>query len=214
MKQKTITKCLLLWRAFPYSQTILIVIGLILMVIGLDLEANSQDGGFFLVIGMLMVAGNGIVFIIRIFDILDKLASLNKQEQMLGFNFNEEMKRNNVTSVKFESPDWYIVVENSYHPLKRVVFIALKKEFIKSLSKKERITESFSYKKPPFFPPYDGIKEMLMIEMIDGTKQKIIAYEGSRVIDIFEVWYRRIDYRAQLPPRKKKYGKSKSKRNR
>ena len=215
MKQKTITKCLLIWRAFPYSQTTLIIVGLILMVIGLDLEANSQDGGFFLAIGMFMMAGNSIMFIMCIFDILDKLVSLNKQEQMLGFNFNEEMKTNNVTSFKFKSPDWYIEVENSYHPLKRIVFIALKKEYIKSLSKKERlIGSSFSSRKPPFFPPYDGNREMMMIEMIDGSRQKIIAYERSQVIDLLEIWYRRIDYRAQLPARKKKQGKKKSKRKR
>jgi len=164
-----------------------------------------------------MVIGNSIPCIIRIIDIFDRLINLNKQEQLLGFSFNEEMKENNVTSTKFESSDWYIDIRNFFHPFKRVVFIVLKKEFIQSLGKKERIVPnfpSFSHLEPPFSPTYSGIREMMIVVMIDGTKQKIITYDRNKVIDIFEAWYRRVDHKARLPSKRKSSRKERNNRKR
>jgi len=202
MKQKTITKWSLVKWTFPYSQTILIIIGLIFIYLGLQ----SQEGEFLLGISsVFIIPGNSITFIIRVFDVIDQMINLSKKEKAFGFSFNEEMRRNNITAFRFESLEWYIDVRNFYHPLKRCVFIVLKKEFIQSLGKKEIIAPpSLSSRALPFFPPYRGIREMMIVTMIDGRKQKIITYENSKIIDVFETWYRRIDHKANLPSKRKR----------
>jgi len=205
MKQKTVTKCSLVWWTLPYSQVILISIGLKLIHLEFKVEV-----GLFIIIGMLLAISNSITFIIRVADILDRLINLKKQEKVLGFSFNEEMRKNNVTSTKFESSDWYIDIRNFFHPLKRMVFIVLKKDYIQSLGKKEMIVPSFpsfSHLQLPFFPPYGGIKEIMIVAMIDGTKQKIITYDQNKIINVFEAWYRRVNRKEQLPPKRKSRGK-------
>jgi len=211
MKNKTITKCSLVLWTLPYSQAILLIIGLMLI----HLEIKLLETGLFIIIGMFLVINNSITCIIQIVDILERLISLKKQEKALGFNFNREMRINNVTSLKFESLDWYIDISNHFHPFKRIVFIVFKNGYIQSLGKKEVIVPSFpsTHLQLPFYPHYRGNREIMIVLMIDGSKQKIITYEQSKTITIFEAWYRRVNRKPQFLSKAKRKKEAKKERD-
>ena len=195
MEQNTITKRTLLWKGLPYSQFVLLMFGIALLIIAWKFSYSGvrpENYGIMVIIGLWLVIGNGITFITRIFDLIICFDDLRTQERTLNFNFNEEMKKNNVTVSKFESSDWYIMVENYKNPVKRFVFVVLKKEYIKTLSELKTVSKpSLAYKKLPFIPPYGGIEKSMTVTMFNGRKQKIITYRDSKILNNFETWYKK-----------------------
>jgi len=210
MDSKTITKSILFWRIFPYGQLVLIAFGISLIFIDYYVDFG------FIIFGFPAILGGSVSAIIRTFDIIDSFDKLRKQEKRLGFKFNQEMKKNSVTAMKFESQDWYLYVRNFRHPFKRVIFIALKREYVKSLGAKEIIKrESLgTYYGINFsdFWTYRGLTAKIRIYFVTGSWHEVIAPERERIIGALQAWYQRRDPQSQLQPKRKMMSRKKRKK--
>lgn len=199
-----LTKKAIILYLLPYMQVGMGILGGFLVLIELVIFAGNL--GIFIVIGVLLVIGSITSTTVRTFDLIKNMQNLKKQEMELSFNFEEEMKRNEVKGLKFESPEWYINIQTFNNPSKRMLFIAMRKDYIKRISKKNRIKRASNPVPIPFILPYEGARSSIDVTLADKTMQTIFTYEPDekKTLDVFTAWYKTKKKDSQLSKKKEK----------
>jgi len=138
------------------------------------------DYPFMPAIGIALIIVGAIFGLLRIFLAICGIIRLNRQEKMLGFDFSDEMRKNNITTTRHVTPKWFIDVRHgsSY----QFAFIVLKRDFIKNVSK---VNMQESATSAP-------ARTSVIIITGDGKKQKIWTSfsKNKDIIYDFAKWYR------------------------
>lgn len=109
--------------------------------------------------GMMMMLSGFFASLYRIYFTIHNAIKLNNQEKLLGFDFNEEMKRYNITTTRYESSDWFIDVRhNAFHTNAQIV---LRRDFIQAAT--PLVARSMG----------SGFSKSIDITAIDGKKYRI-----------------------------------------
>ena len=176
-KKRTITKLTIFLKMLPWREAFFTIIGQVVFYF------SNEGSEYVRIIGAIM--GLGLVYLgipiclQRGYLAIVGMIRLTRQEKILGFRFNDEMKKYHVTTTQYKSADWYIDVRHNHHYL--FTFIILRKDFIDSLDKiriSGRATGT-------------GIRYSLVIRTINGKKQTIfITFTKYKdVIFNFKKWY-------------------------
>jgi len=185
-RNRPITKWTLARQMIAPVSTCMVIIGIVMI--------TSSDDRLTIAIGATLMIFNLLVFL-KIYQTLMGLIRLKRQEKNLGFSFNDEMKKHNITTLSYKSSEWYIHVKtnNGLHgqglkELKNwcfeggIIFIVLKKEFIHSVGDVNSRIGSQTGHEVGFYRK---------VTTIDNKKQKIVVFGGMRnnVIFDFGDWY-------------------------
>ena len=176
---KTITKRTVILALFPLIEVISIIVGIAVVLLTSIFFSQFYFFGPIIGFGSLLVLGGACLALTRIYFASLAMIRLNRQEKFLGFSFNEEMKKQNIKSIKHESPDWFMYA--SYSLSLTRAFIFLRRDFIRSVSKVKHVDNR-------------GTRQLsrwgVIVKTRDGKKQTIIASEkkNSDLIYKFKQW--------------------------
>jgi len=168
----------------PSGDAIILITGLALVYFPVvhfpSLAFHVGDYPFIPVMGMAMAMFGFLCCLQRTYLAIRGILSLSRQEKVLGFSFNDEMSKQNVTSTRYVSSHWFIDVRHNRNYLH--TFIVLKRSFIKSIGKIEERKSAAGA----------AARTSIIVTTVDGKKQKVwISFTKNKDI-IFDLrkWYR------------------------
>jgi len=127
--------------------------------------------------GLMMLLCGFFSSLYRIYFVIRNVVKLNNQEKLLGFDFNEEMKRYNITTTRYESSDWFIDVRhNAFHTNAQIV---LRRDFIQAATPLVGRSMGSAFSKSIDITAIDGKKYRIKMGIrVKENKDHLLRFEN------------------------------------